>query len=243
MPELRDGTNVRDIRLDRIEEYDPRNAQYPATMLVSRRELEAPRTKRWTVGFWLDQGQEGACVGFGFAHELAATPVRVPHLSNRIAREKLYWEIQKRDQYPGGAYPGASPFSEGSSVLAGARYLKDLGAYGAYHWARTEPELAAYVSAIGPAVLGLRWLDGMYDPDAQGFLRPTGQVVGGHCILCVGIDIEGGFYTLHNSWGKSWGDRGTAKVARADMAAFLAPGGGGEACCPDDRKAISFSVS
>lgn len=237
MPQLRDGTTVDDIRLDRIVEHDERNAGYPVRTLLAADQRE-PVTKQWRVGKWLDQGQEGACVGAGFAHDLAATPMRVDGITMAIARERIYWEVQKRDPLPGGAYPGASPRYEGTSVLSGAKYLHGLGAFDSYHWAQTEPELAAYVSHKGPAILGLNWHEGMYRPDAAGFLRPTGAVAGGHCILAAGINVEGSYFTLHNSWGKRWGDNGTAKVSRADMAALLADNG--EACCPVGRKKITI---
>jgi len=38
---------------------------------------------------------------------------------------------------------------------------------------------------------------------------PTGKIVGGHAMLCVGYDSQRGFI-VKNSWGSSWGDGGYA---------------------------------
>jgi hypothetical protein len=63
----------------------------------------------------LDQGKEGACVGFAWSHELAAYPVRV-EVDDEFARSKIYAEAQKIDEWPGEAY-------HGTSVLAGAKVV------------------------------------------------------------------------------------------------------------------------
>lgn len=246
MPRLRDGSAVDDIRLDRLYEEDWNSLNFPVTRRLRSAEiLKLPRSYTWSCGLWLDQGSEGACVGFGCCHELAARPVTVSGLTNDYARTKVYWEAQKIDPWSGGAYPGATPFYEGTSVLAGIKILHKLGFYSEYHWALDLQQLVIGLGYTGPAVLGLDWYEGMYDTDENGFIKVEGMNVGGHCILAIGVkcvwpdgvaknfvnlDLDRSYITLHNSWGKSWGVEGRAKITLRDMGVLLAANG--EACFP-----------
>lgn len=232
---LRDGSTVEDIRLGRLIEFDETSRQYPIRELIRPTK---PATKLWTIPGGspvLDQGQEGACVGFGVTNELRFNPVPVPNLDAHFAHNVIYWGAQRIDQWPGGSYPGATPIYEGTSVLAGIKMAAKLGYYHEYRWAFGEADLALALSYQGPAVLGLTWFNDMFNPDASGFLIPTGGVAGGHCILCIGINAEDGYYTVYNSWGPTWGQGGTARIHRDAMATLLA--NQGEACIPLSRLA------
>lgn len=207
--------------LDWRPRFDERSRRFPVRAIAP----DAPRGYSWSCPVWLDQGREGACVGFGWAHRRAARPAARAGVSEADAFD-LYHRAQQLDEWEGEAY-------EGSSVLAGAKAALERGWIVAYHWAFSEPELAAGVSRRGPAVLGLPWYEGMFEPDAAGFLRPTGQLAGGHCILDRGLSLRRGAHRVHNSWGLGWGENGEAWISRADMAALLAQDG--EACLPTVR--------
>lgn len=241
MPVLKGGLITQDPRLDRIPQFDPQSANYRIRSIVG---LEKPvRSYTWSVGdkakpVHFDQGREGACVEYGFAHELVARPVMVNRtvVQNVIAKHGIYWPAQMIDEWEGGSYPGASPFYEGTSVLAGAKVLTNMGHYSSYHWAFTEKEIALAVGYFGPVVIGINWYTGMFEPNNDGFLSVTGQVEGGHCILVHAIDAKAGFYWLWNSWGADWGVGGRAKLSRTNMSRLLMEAG--EACLPQ-RKRIS----
>jgi hypothetical protein len=229
---LRDGTISKDPRLTRIPWHDPKSLVYgiaavldPSATLVS---------KTWRCTEVLDQGNEGACTGFAVAHELIAQPVAVPGIDDKFAREKLYWEAQKLDPFPGGDYPGASPNAEGSTVLAAMKVAKNLGYIEEYRWALNVEDLALAIGQIGPAVLGIPWYEGMYTPHACGFLHPTGASVGGHAILCRGFNAKTRAFLVHNSWGRSWGEAGTALIHWNDMQTLLASTG--DAAIPLKRR-------
>jgi len=163
----------------------------------------------------------GNCVGFGVCHELAARPAEVRGLTNKYAREQIYWEAQKIDGWPGGAYPNSKPFYEGTAVLAGVKIAHKLGYFDSYRWAFSLEDLQLGVGYNGPAVTGLKWYEGMLDTDAKGYIHPTGKRIGAHCILCTAIDIKKQRFTLHNSWGKSWGMRGECYISFEDMNKLL----------------------
>lgn len=236
MPELRDGTTVEDIRLDRIPEFDPASRQYPVCAALSPDQQRKPVTKAWSIPAGsevLDQGVEGACVGFGITNDLRFSPVPLRGLDADFARTRIYWPAQQADPWPGGSYPGAMPRYEGTSVHAGVKIAYDLGYYGEYRWAFSEPEMALGVSYLGPAIIGVSWYEGMYRPNIHGFLTPTGNKVGGHCLLVKAINIRSSFYTVYNSWGPNWGLHGTAKISRDDMATLLKQDG--ECCLITER--------
>lgn len=218
-----------DRRLDRLVQFDERSRAFPVRALV---EMKKPRGYTWQCPVNLDQGSEGACVGFAWAHELAARPSRVT-VTNEIARNRIYREAQKIDEWPGEAY-------EGTSVLAGAKVVKQLGGIEEYRWAFGLEDLILAVGYAGPAVLGVNWYTGMFDADRNGYVNVAGNVAGGHAILCHGVNVKSKFFWLFNSWGASWGILGgRAKITFDDMDRLLHEQG--EACIPVGRKLVRFT--
>ena len=219
---LKDGSEVLDKRLDLLYEHDERNTQYPVAGLLQAGQ-KRPKDRKWRVATALDQGTEGACVGMAITHDLLAEPLKVktPHEYDVSWAKELYWEAQKLDQWPGGSYPGADPFYEGTSILAGMKAIHKKGYITEYRWANTEPELANGVSHLGPAIIGVSWYEGMADPGPGNFIKPTGEITGGHAVLVSGISYDGDYYIIWNSWGKSWGKNGRGYLKRAHMKKLL----------------------
>jgi len=216
---LKDGTQVDDPRLNRLEEFDEKSRLYSIEDI--RKEGVELKSQLWDCDEWFNQGNEGACVGFALGHHLAAEPDEVDGLSDRFLREKIYWEAQKIDRWPGGEYPGGDPFNSGTSVLAGVKIVKALNLIKEYRWAFGLEALLYGVGYSGPAVIGIPWYNDMYKPDANGFVKPTGNNVGGHAILVSGINIEEGYATLRNSWGKGWGKDGDCYITFEDLEKIL----------------------
>ena len=82
--------------------------------------------------------------------------------------------------------------------------------------------LVMAVGYKGPAVLGLPWYDTMFTPHGCGYLHiGNGRQIGGHAILCKGVNVKKRYFTLHNSWGKSWGVNGSCKISWDDMDRLL----------------------
>jgi hypothetical protein len=217
MFKLKDGTEVSDRRLGRCVQFDEKSRAFPIRQVVPKK----PRSYTWRCTKVLDQGNEGSCVGHGIAHELIARPVEVLTIDHTYARNTIYFGAQKVDEWPGGAYPGAKPFYEGTSVLAGCKVAKSLGWMDSYLWSFSLNELILGVGYNGPAVIGVNWYDGMDEVDAKGFVHADGEIMGGHCILCNCVNLKGQYFKLHNSWGASWGSGGECKVSFADMTKLL----------------------
>jgi hypothetical protein len=153
-------------------------------------------------------------------HELVARPAVIEDVSTEKARE-VYYEAQKIDPWAGGAYPGASPHYEGTSVLAGISILKQMGYIDEYRWAFGLDDLILAVGYKGPAILGVPWYEGMLEPWSCGHIHTSGSIIGGHAILCKGVNVNDRTFTLHNSWGEAWGDGGDALIMWDDMDKLL----------------------
>jgi len=220
---LKNKSKTLDPRLDRVVRFDKRSREFPIRALIEARK---PRSYTWSCKTFLDQGQEGACTGFAVTHEAAAHPVCV-RVDEAMARS-IYKRAKQIDEWPGEDY-------EGSSVLAAVKAGQECGWYGEYRWAFGIDDLKLALAYKGPAVLGVNWYEGMFEPGHTGFIRPSGALMGGHAILANGISLRApGFVRLHNSWGQSWGLNGECFITFADLDTLLRQDG--EACIPVQRK-------
>jgi len=193
----------------------PRLLTMTATPFTVNRRLDLPYQYRLKM----DQGQEGACVGFAWSWAMSI-------LNRRLyAARKLYLEAQLIDPWDD------TPPQEGTSTYAGAQVLMTYG-----HWrfargitfavaasegitamrsARTVDELRAAIFDGVPFVLGINWYTNFHAPEWGDFGKGgkrwwigrtahLGSIAGGHAICGFGArdDIEA--FTLVNSWGMDY---------------------------------------
>lgn len=191
-----------------------------------------PRRKQlWTIpnSLPLDQGSEGACVGFGWSAELAVDPITF-NVSKNFALN-VYNGARAIDQAEGNYWP------EGASVLAGAKYAKRQGWISEYRWAFGIDDVIDALVSKGPVVLGVNWYDGMYATESDGRVRINGPLVGGHCILATGYWPDhpvwgGNWIQWMNSWGRTYGKMGVGWIRDIDLQRLLEENG--EACVAMD---------
>jgi hypothetical protein len=236
--ELKGGHMTLDPKLDRIPQFDERSKKFNVRYSLA---TGTPTSHTWYFGGapWrskgnLDQGAEGACVGFGWTQELIASPAvsrfKTLDAGNAFARD-VYHRAQKLDEWPGEDY-------EGTSVLAGAKAVSALGFIPEYRWAFSVDDLMLAVSHLGPAVVGTSWMEGMDRWDKNGVLTASGNVRGGHCYLIRGvllnpIWLREPVFRITNSWGDDWGIGGDAFIRVSDFEKLMKDGG--EACIPMRR--------
>jgi hypothetical protein len=139
----------------------------------------------------------------------------------------IYHEAQKRDEWPGEDY-------DGSSVRAGAKYMKEQGRLAEYVWAASADEVARWLLTSGPVVLGTDWYADMFTP-TEGQVHIGGEVVGGHAYLAIGFNSKLQAFRCINSWGRGWGENGRFWLDTADLAYLLASNG--EACAGVELRA------
>lgn len=223
-------------KLDWKSEHDERSREYDIRSVL--RAGVKPVLKMWDEGVVLDQGNEGACVGFGWMGEFLSQPVAPNPQPSRVATQQyannIYETAKTIDEFPGENY-------EGTSVLAGAKVMQARGFIKSYRWAFSIEDIRDAIIQEGPVVIGIPWRDGMYETDANGIVKVAGKLVGGHCLVITGYDpaMKIGnrkyeVYRWRNSWGSSYGINGSGYIKANDLAKLLK--GVGEACVPIGRQ-------
>lgn len=172
-----------------------------------------------------DQGQEGACVGFGCSAMTSITNrLQRYHgtgqwVTYRYASRWLYLEAQLVDQW------SDTPPAEGTSVDAGASILLNQGhrrvqngvagpvmsehGISAYRWAQNYDEVRAAIWANLAVAIGVNWYNAFFAPYEFNGERwidiPTGnKIAGGHCVCLYRMSDRRQAFAFMNSWGASY---------------------------------------
>lgn len=187
----------------------------------------------------LDQGQEGACTGFGLAtvvNYLLTQRGRAP-LADEVSAAMLYVMAKRYDEWPGEDYEGSS--ARGAmkgwhkhGVCAGRLWKDSKGDYqadaewatdalnrplGAYYRVNHRDLVAMHAAITEVGVLYATanvhqgWMD-VREGGEEIVYHP--EILGGHAFAIVGYDRQG--FWIQNSWGKNWGCGGLARLSYAD---------------------------
>ena len=134
----------------------------------------------------------------------------------------LYKWCQQNDEWPGESY-------DGTSALGLMKALKERGYITEYRWAFDVETITNWVLTSGPALFGSDWTLDMCRPSEDtGFISATGESVGGHQYMIVGVSVtkecpdgSRGAFRIVNSWGRGWGQYGRAWLSLRDAKKLL----------------------
>lgn len=219
-PQVVDHPEIGRLTLDWRLRYDQKSLLYK---ISDHFYMDRPlMTHHWTVRHFLNQGDTPGCTGWSFTQIMDT----VPHAQGLTDSDALnrYRRAQQIDEWPGEDY-------EGSSVLGAQDSAKADGLITAYYWATTLEELKRGVGYHGPMQIGSEWFEGMFSPDSDYYIKPTGSSAGGHAYEVSAYEVNTDSFWIANTWGPDWGFGGIAKI-RADDLGSLVFSGSGEAALP-----------
>lgn len=205
--------------LGRLFAPDPRDAGYPLRALVPPA-VPQVTSRFYKTGPVLNQGSTSECVAYAWKQFLDSAPIMDPEAQPPPA-QVIYDAAQIVDEWAGTPH-------KGTSVRAGAKVLTALHRLGAYHWSTSAEDVRAYLLTTGTVVLGTDWMEDMFRPGKDGFVKVSGPVAGGHAYLAVGWSQKHGAVRCINSWGSGWGQHGRFWMAGEDLQKLLERDG--EAC-------------
>jgi hypothetical protein len=214
--------------LGRVVEHDPRSRAYAVPRLADLGQDEPLRsTGWWHYGPVLDQG-DGACVAFTGGDLLNSRPLRGTRspttLWNADRCLDLYADVTALDDYPGTWRRDGTGQDTGSSALGLYRALKARGEVTRIEWAfGLRHALEALMR--GPVAFGIPWRSDMFTPDAEGRIRYSGDVVGGHELAGFRLQVRLERVWLLNHWGPDWGRNGWCWMTWDDLGQALAEQG------------------
>ena len=236
MPEPLTPRIVNGRVLNRRPQLDERNSRYPMRLALDRLTEQffprgvPPGYRYMNMGPVLDQGSTGTCVGHGGRNWLSAAPLMTKGGPSAF---DIYRGTVPLDEWDDNDFEATAPDSDlqsGTSVLALMKYMKQQGHLKSYLWAESIDDVRAWLlSGLGTLILGVSWLTGMFETDRHGYLRVTGAIEGGHCLLLCGwndnkidpVTGELGCAQLFNSWGRGWGRNGRAFIAKSELTTLL----------------------
>lgn len=214
----------------RLYTPDIRDAQYPMRALL--RATPLPPSRYYPTGpkLPMDQGETGTCVAHAWTGFLCAALMMCPNPPNVY---ETYRGIVAIDEWSENDHEATatdiSELQSGTSVRAGAQYLRGKGHLKSFLWTRSADEAATWLlSGKGTLVMGTDWYSGMSDLTPRHLARVEGVIMGGHAYLAVGYNRTTKMFRCLNSWGKGWGKQGRFWIQHDDMQTLIRANG---ECC------------
>jgi hypothetical protein len=197
------------FRLGRHLNQDPRNANYPFV-----RRVTGPTKSQLfvVVAGSLNQKRLGSCTGNAITHCCNCNPLHrhETKLFREVDAKKVYSRATQLDPFDG-EYPPDDTGSDGTSACNAALEFGMITRF-----EHPEASVDGMIEALqdGPIAIGINWYNGMFHPDSNGFVNisPSDYVAGGHAICVRGVDLASQFFTFQQSWGKTWGLKGSGRI-------------------------------
>lgn len=199
-----------------IIEHDERSKAFRAVNLLWSEDLK-PRDRTWRRGLPYDQGNTSTCVaqtGKGMLNTAPFSSWAPYDLRSDYDINEFYDGAQELDEWPGQAY-------DGTSALGLCKYLQRQALIKEYRWCFGLTDVLLTLSHLGPVGIGIWWYGGMFRPNEEGVIYPTGSREGGHEVELIGVDVSERVVIGMNSWGRNWGFNGRFKLKWDDLERLL----------------------
>lgn len=210
---------------------DFRDLEYRPALIQLEHEVDPPADLEI-----LDQGQEGACTGFGLAAVINKRN-QDRHSPVRVSARMLYEMAKKFDAWPGEEYAGSScrgaikgwyhmgvcseklwkykSAHPGSLTVERSKDARanTIGAY--YRVRKSIVDMHAAINEAGSLFVSADVHTGWRNSKISkaGEIPFEDKTTGGHAFAIVGYDQRG--FWVQNSWGRDWGRGGLAGAYRS----------------------------
>lgn len=213
----------------------PDERDYPLAKAVTYKAMPLFRGRVWTSPV-VNQGAFGCCVAAALsgviqASELKQRGVPIPISIRYIYGNRALTDTQAEGMIPREALqmlsrfgvprydllPGLSDYPDAKAGITLALDGEGISnRIAGYVRLASLQDISDYLTLFDLPVLFCTLLtESFMDTGANGVIpSPSGAVVGGHAMQCVGLD--NGRFILQNSWGTEWGDKGFGYLNEAD---------------------------
>jgi len=213
------ATFVHGRKFDWEPNHDPKSRNFRAVTGV----MSLRTSRRWVLrNGVLDQGEEGACVGHGTINAASTPRMRIILPDPQKTAFGMYYGSRRIDEWPGEDY-------DGTSVNAGCKLAVEFGLASGYRWCFGVEEVAQVILDKSPVIIGVNYLEDMFNPSPLGLVSVSGAVAGGHCMCVIGfyrnglagLGINEPVFCVRQSWGTSFGAHGNIFITYDGMNKLL----------------------
>lgn len=162
----------------------------------------------------LDQKDTNHCCGFSAADWGINYPTHSDFTNDDGHR--FYYECKIIEGEPNA--------ENGAYIRSIGKVLKNNQHLEGYAFAPDIETIKYWLLYKGPIIAGTIWKQGMFSPDADNVIRPTGATIGGHAYLLNEWRADN-YIGIQNSWGSEWGKNGKAYISQKDFEEIFAQGG------------------
>ena len=213
---------------------DARDLLHPMTAVLDQIDTTTlPASRSWRgPALRVNQGNHGYCVGYAGSNWEGAAPI-MDAITNQTGTD-LYMACKA---IPGEPWPG----QEGTSDRYLMQVLKNQGRVARYLWAQKPDDIKNWILGQGGVLVGTNWYERMFDPETSIghgglWLRPGGNIAGGHEWLIRRYYAPWDAYRMRNSWGPNWAMNGEAWIAASDLYRLVFSESGGDACAAIEKR-------
>lgn len=227
----------------RRDTLDFRDRMFEATLIEVPTHLSLSDYRKYRIPI-LDQGEEGACTGFGLATvaNYLLTRRKVVPDNAPVSARMLYEMARRYDEWPGENYSGSSargamkgwqkhgvcrqdawPPVRKPKDPAGLMQARTADAMrrplGAYLRVNHKDLVAMHsaLAEVGALFASATVHQGWSEVGKKGIIPYPAPLSGGHAFAIVAYDDEG--FWIQNSWGADWGLDGYARISYDDWLA------------------------
>jgi hypothetical protein len=167
----------------------------------------------------------GACTANAKTGQLGSDPFFATLSSSLVLDEAFALKLYSLEEIALG-YGPYPPNDQGGTGQAISQVSKKDGYESGYQHALNVTDMSAAIMNT-PVIIGINWYSSFDTPNSSGLisLPSSAYVRGGHEVLVRGVDPDASIFYADNSWGSSWGVKGSFQIPFAIMDRLLSEGG------------------